>query len=417
MGQQYTPLPWDLAYKPVPFNPSPVDALKAIKPVPPATYQTMDQFNKNADAGQPPKVKQADGFFTGPAKVTDPPQNGQDISLPDPQYPEFSLNKPPARDFSSNIVQGDDFPEEEPSKPNVQNALAGLKSNGAIPYKPGFDSSSQDTNSQLYQLQKQRQGELEDRQASTPRDIDRIKALLSPLNQDIAENPTTKGIAQANDFNDENRSAINAGFKGGSVDQWGPNSYGSAASASPVQQAASSARGMEQQKIDSPVRVADITGQANVAAASQRALVYGGRTAQMAVKDLADNAAKIQAAEIAAGNRVGAAGVGKVITEISRLNEGLSLGRIADDDNTAAQMKFLKDQLSTFESPASGGQHPAAPASGMTADSHAQELVRANGGKSAGQIIADIDNDPSGGFERPEDREALRAALGRLGVR
>lgn len=137
-----------------------------------------------------------------------------------------------------------------PFDPKALAALQGLKtsSNYNHPELPEYDPS------QLYQLQSQRAGELEDRAAGAigagdTQDLARIKALLGPLNRDISEGPIAQQRVEQQGIEDARSKALQAGFGG----------------SNPTGEQAAYGRRMEAEKINAPVRAAEVQSQGELA--------------------------------------------------------------------------------------------------------------------------------------------------------
>lgn len=491
MSQTITPYLWRKPSTPATPTPAPAPAPRPVPPPPTgdplADWGSMVDAQTNSSPGL--KGLRSIGGSLGSMSMPSMPHipfNSSDLKSPsfsmphmyDPSNPPDwtqdipAVNRPQQAPLSGGHSSGDielppapkfDFPDNPSSmvsldqspyrqqanapqnfaepKRDVGAALAGLKSNAAVPYKPGIDSSQSDTNSQLYQLQNQRANEFSDRINADKRaatmfgpgmtkdiqglgpanysgDASALQDLLSTERDDIADNPISKQLVQSHELEDKNRSAIMAGYGGAPVDRFGPSSYGSPNQGSPVQRQAQAQTGMEMEKIGMPAKVAGITGAASVQAAQERGRVYEGRTLMMQAKALEDNAARIKVAMINSGNRVAAAAVDDVVREKSRLMESIDRGLVQEDDpSTIAHMKFLSDQLDHLErgDQQPGGQPPPQAGGLPHSDEFAKQISTRYPGKTAGEILADLDS--QGGFATPADRQALLTSLNNLGIR
>lgn len=129
-------------------------------------------------------------------------------------------------------------------------ALQGLRtaSNYTKPGLPDYDPN------QLYQLQSQRAGELEDRAAGAigagdTNDLARIKALLGPLNRDISEGPIAQQRGEVAEQEAGRQKALQAGFTG----------------SNPMAEQAAYGRQQEQAKINAPIRAQEVQSQGELA--------------------------------------------------------------------------------------------------------------------------------------------------------
>ena len=127
-----------------------------------------------------------------------------------------------------------------PQNPNILQALQGLES-----YFPNNPSG------QLFNLQQQRRDELtrrlgsQLRGGSLPNELAGTAQNLSTLDRDIAESPITQQGQEVDAINQANQAAVLRGFLGGGTQ-------------SPAQQAGQAQMAMEREKVNVPVRAAEI---------------------------------------------------------------------------------------------------------------------------------------------------------------
>lgn len=163
--------------------------------------------------------------------------------------------------------------------PNPGQSAQSLRGLAGSSYSPGVDSSQQDPTVQRYNLNQQFADENQDRIIANQRaaaasynmsnpqaaqqnvnaytgEANALKNLLAINEQDIAESPITAGIKEANDYGQQERQAILAGYQGGS--QPGGNYE------NPIQAASRGAREMETAKINAPVEAQRVAGQYDV---------------------------------------------------------------------------------------------------------------------------------------------------------
>lgn len=232
-----------------------------------------------------PPVINADGV-SGPATVTGGART-EDIDLPPDSTYRINSGWPPASDQEPNppasITAASPAPPPSIShvRPDPGPALRSLQT---------LDQN--DPTSELYQLQQERASEAEDRIFANQRasawspdpgeaagyggEVGALKGLLGRYQHDIAENPITQQLGEANDYRKQEREAILGGFGGGSTQR--------GVYQNPIQAANQSAREMETAKINAPVEAQRMAGQFGLAQEQEKQrgamAVQGSRGAQ-----------------------------------------------------------------------------------------------------------------------------------------
>lgn len=194
-------------------------------------------------------------------------------------------------------------------------ALDALRKLAGTSYSPQFDSSQQDPTIQRYNLAQDFADETKDRIIANQRaqaaalsmsdpglaqrtaasyggEVTALKNLLGTQEQDIEESGVPQGVQAAQDYRDAERNAILAGFPGGM--------YQGRQYASPQAAQAATARQMEQDKINAPIRSAEAAAQAEIE--KQRLASEGAKdVAKIQAESIAQQYANLQAA-LAGGN-------------------------------------------------------------------------------------------------------------------
>jgi hypothetical protein len=277
--------------------------------------------------------------------------------------------------------------------------------------EPGGSPVEQDPSSTDYLYKTRLADETKDRlfnatRAGDPNEAAALKGLLGTTEQDIADSPITQQRAQGEDYLAKQRAARTVGFDSSQEQGQFGQKLEMAKATAPVD--VEKLRGMF------GVQQEQERGKWQVEAAKQREAGYVGRTTSQMLKNANDNSTKLQIAKMNAGDRVGAAAIGRIITERSRIQEGIDRGTYTTDDpNIAAHLKSLDEEESRHT-----GANTQPNTAVTTPEAHVRDLMSKHPGLSRQQYI-ELVSDPSGEeyLDRPEDQNRFVQALGAAGVR
>ena len=149
--------------------------------------------------------------------------------------------------------------------PTPQQALDILRKLSTQPYKPDIDSSQNDPDVQLYNVNNQRADEYKDRIFANQRaaaasmdpvqqgqyagEVGALKGMFGSAQQDIAESPITAQHTQTEDYRARQRAAVEQGFNG----------------TDPAQTQAIYGRTQAEAKLNQPTDIANIQAQSDLA--------------------------------------------------------------------------------------------------------------------------------------------------------
>jgi hypothetical protein len=277
--------------------------------------------------------------------------------------------------------------------------------------EPGGSPVEQDPSSTDYLYKTRLADETKDRlfnatRAGDPNEAAALRGLLGTTEQDIADSPITQQRAQGEDYLARQRAARLQGFDSSQEQGQFNQKLETTKATAPVD--VEKLRGMFN------VQQEQERGKALVEASKQRELGYAGRTTASMIRNQNDNSTRLQVAKMNAGDRVGAAAIGRIITERSRIQEGIDRGVYTlEDPNIVAHLKSLDDEEARH---AAGTPGP--DTSTTTPEAHVRELIAKHPGLSRQQYI-ELVSDPGGEdyLDRPQDQNRFIQALAAAGVR